>query len=153
MDEGKWDKRWMEIAQHFGTWSKDPSTKVGCVIVGSYNQVLIQGFNGFPRGATDSLARYRDRTVKLKWIEHAERNAIYNAARTGTSLMRATLYVPWFPCVECARAIAQSGITTVVAYNPSGYDDEFMIRWGEDFITSVDILHESGVAIRYIERH
>jgi dCMP deaminase len=153
MESGKWDKRWMEIAQHFGTWSKDPSTKVGCVIVGSSNQVLSQGFNGFPRGATDSLARYHNRAVKYKWVEHAERNAVYNAARTGTSLMQATLYVPWFPCAECARAVAQSGITTLVTYNPSGYDKEFMVRWGEDFIVSCDILYETKVTIRYIERH
>jgi dCMP deaminase len=152
MNEGKWDHRWMKIAQHFGTWSKDPSTKVGCVVIGSSNQVLTQGFNGFPRGANDSLARYLNRPIKLKWIEHAERNAIYNAARTGTSLMRATLYVPWFPCAECARAIAQAGITTVVANNPSGYDKSFMVRWGTDFVVSCDILTESGVAIRYIEK-
>lgn len=152
MDEGKWDKRWMEVAELFGTWSKDPSTKVGCVVIGSSNQVLTQGFNGFPRGATDSMARYRDRAVKYKWIEHAERNAIYNAARTGTSLMQATAYVPWFPCVECARAIAQSGITTVVTNNPSGYGSSFMVRWGQDFAISCDVLNETNVAIRYIEK-
>ena len=152
MDEGKWDKRWMEVAELFGTWSKDPSTKVGCVVIGSSNQVLTQGFNGFPRGADDSYLRYRDRTVKYKWIEHAERNAIYNAARTGTSLMQATAYVPWFPCAECARAIAQSGITTVVTNNPSGYDKSFMVRWGQDFGVSCDILNETSVAIRYIEK-
>lgn len=143
----------MAVAELFGTWSKDPSTKVGCVVIGSSNQVLTQGFNGFPRGANDSLARYMDRAVKYKWIEHAERNAIYNAARTGTSLMGATLYVPWFPCAECARAIVQSGITTAVTNDPSGYDEEFMVRWGKDFITSCDILYESDVATRYIERH
>ena len=152
MDAGKWDQRWMEIAQHFGTWSKDPSTKVGCVVIGSSNQVLTQGFNGFPRGADDSLARYRNRSVKYKWIEHAERNAIYNAARTGTSLMQATLYVPWFPCVECSRAIVQSGITTVVTRDPSKYDEGFMTRWDKDFIISCDILHESRVIIRYTEK-
>jgi len=142
----------MEIAQHFGTWSKDPSTKVGCVVIGSSNQVLTQGFNGFPRGANDKLARYHDRAVKYKWVEHAERNAIFNAARTGTSLMQATLYVPWFPCVECSRAIAQSGITTLVTYDPSGYDDDFMIRWGQDFIVSTDVLYETNVTIRYVEK-
>jgi dCMP deaminase len=67
--------------------------------------------------------------------------------------MQATLYVPWFPCAECARAVAQSGITTLVTYNPSGYDKEFMVRWGEDFIVSCDILYETKVTIRYIERH
>lgn len=142
----------MQVAELFGTWSKDPSTKVGCVIIGSSNQVLTQGFNGFPRKADDREARYRDRAVKYKWIEHAERNAIYNAARTGTSLMQATAYVPWFPCAECARAIAQSGVTTLVTHDPSGYDDSFMIRWGKDFIVSSDILYETNVTIRYVEK-
>jgi dCMP deaminase len=152
MESDKWDQRWMEVAQHFGTWSKDPSTKVGCVVIGSSNQVLTQGFNGFPRGANDSLARYHNRSVKYKWVEHAERNAIYNAARTGTSLMQATLYVPWFSCAECSRAIAQSGISTLVTYNPSTYDADFMVRWGQDFIISCDILYETKVTVRYIEK-
>jgi dCMP deaminase len=150
MDIVKWDRRWMEVAELFGTWSKDPSTRVGCVVVGTANQVLSQGFNGFPRGADDSLVRYQDRDLKYKWIEHAERNAIYNAARTGTSLVGSTLYVPWFPCTDCARAIVQSGIAVAVSYNPSGYGAGFMERWAKDIKISCDILTESDVGIRYI---
>lgn len=143
----------MELAELVGSWSKDRSTKVGCVVVGESNQVLSLGYNGFPRGANDTIPERHDRPAKYKWTEHAERNAMYNAARTGTNLTGSTIYVPWFPCTDCARGIAQSGISTVVAVNPSEYDAGFMDRWGADFNISCELLTESGVGIRYVERN
>jgi len=58
------------------------------------------------------------RPAKYRWTEHAERNAIFSAARMGVSIVGATMYLPWFPCAECARAIVQSGIGALVAYQP-----------------------------------
>ena len=75
-------------------------------------------------------------------------NAIFNAARVGTPLYGCTAYVPWFPCADCARAIAQAGITTVVAYPPDFNDP----RWGEDFRMVVDMLDECGVVVRFITK-
>lgn len=150
-DEYRWAKRWLELANHISSWSKDRSTKVGCVVVGDANQVLALGYNGFPRGVNDHADERHERPLKYKWTEHAERNAIYNAARTGTNLTDSTIYVPWFPCTDCARGIVQSGIAEVVTVNPWEYRRDFMDRWAEDFDISYGILFEAKVRIRYID--
>ena len=67
----KWDIRYMELARQISTWSKDPSKKIGAVVVSKTGQVLAQGYNGFPRGVTDSKERYEDREVKYKYVVHA----------------------------------------------------------------------------------
>ena len=148
----KWDNRWLDLADHISQWSKDQSTKVGCVVVGKANQVLSLGYNGFPRGVNDRLPERHERPAKYQWTEHAERNAIYNAAQTGTSLTGAVLYVPWFPCVDCARGIVQAGIDVVVTTIPENYGDRFLARWNDDIKISCELLTEAGVGIRYVER-
>ena len=148
----KWDKRWLDLADNIGAWSKDRSTKVGCIVVGEANQVLSIGYNGFPRGVNDTPPERHQRPAKYKWTEHAERNAIYNAARTGTNLTGAVLYVPWFPCIDCGRGIVQSGIAAVVTTIPKNYEAEFLSRWAQEFRVSHEILFESGVDIYYVER-
>src|SRR5690242_5941477 len=148
----KWDRRWLDLADHVSQWSKDRSTKVGCVIVGEANQVLSLGYNGFPRGVNDTAPERHQRPTKYQWTEHAERNAIYNAARTGTNITGAVLYVPWFPCIDCARGIVQSGIDAVVTTVPESYEDAFLSRWANDFRISYEILTESRVGIAYVER-
>ena len=144
------DLRWLALAQHISSWSKDQSTQVGCVVVGSANQVLSLGYNGFPRGVNDTLDDRHERPLKYKWTEHAERNAVYNAARTGTSLNGSTLYVPFFPCADCARAIIQSGIKQVVSPLPSSYSEEFTKRWSTDFKISHEMFAEALVTVRYV---
>ena len=93
----KWDQRYLALAKEVSTWSKDPSTQVGAVTVGSKKEVLSQGFNGFPRGINDSDERYNNRDIKYKLVVHAEMNASYNATYSGTSLDGATLYVYGLP--------------------------------------------------------
>ena len=111
----KWDIRYMELARQISTWSKDPSKKIGAVVVSKTGQVLAQGYNGFPRGVTDSKERYEDREVKYKYVVHAEMNAIFNASWNGVSLKDATIYVYGLPvCHECAKGIIQTGITNVI---------------------------------------
>ncbi len=111
----KWDLRYLALAKEVSTWSKDPSTKVGAVVVGGKKEVLAQGFNGFPRGIDDSDERYNDRETKYKLVVHAEMNAIYNATYSGVSLDGATLYIYGLPiCSECAKGIIQVGIKRVV---------------------------------------
>src|SRR2546421_12647437 len=70
-----WDGRFMELARHVGTWSKDRSRQVGCVVVGPDNSVRAIGFNGFPRGLDDENEHRHQRPAKYLWTEHAERNA------------------------------------------------------------------------------
>ncbi|MGH7238773.1 MAG: deaminase, partial [Candidatus Saccharimonadales bacterium] len=99
----------------------------------------------------DTMPDRDERPLKYKWTEHAERNSIYNAARTGTSLVGSTIYISLFPCTDCARAIAQSGIAQLVTTCPPN-DKNFMDRWGADFRISSDILTESSVRVSYVEK-
>jgi dCMP deaminase len=110
-----WDERFLGLAQHVSTWSKDPRTKVGAVLVNETNQVLSVGYNGFPRGVFDLEARYEDRPTKLMFVAHAERNALDNAV----DVKGATLYSTLFPCTDCAKGIIQRGIKRVVTTEPS----------------------------------
>jgi|SRR6185312_5060199 len=94
--------------------SKDPNTKVGCIIVDQDHIIQSTGYNSFPRGLKDNVPERLIRPEKYSWIEHAERNAIYQAARNGKSLRNCRIYLPFFPCLDCARGIIQSGIKEII---------------------------------------
>ena len=143
----KWDLRFIGLAQHISTWSNDPSTKVGCVVVGEDREIRSTGFNGFPRGINDDEERLMDREKKYPLICHAEENAIMHAARIGVSLKDSTAYVTWPPCSRCARSLIQAGIREIV-YPETGKIPE---RWIEDFTISDSMLNEAGVAVRSIK--
>lgn len=140
-----WDTRFMQLAQQIGEWSKDRSRRVGCVIVGPRNEIRTAGYNGFPRGAKDDIASRHERPMKYKWTEHAERNAIYNAACIGTALQGCRMYLPWFPCMDCARALVQVGIVELIALEPDVSDPQ----WGTDFMEVRHLLKEAGVHVRF----
>jgi len=142
----KWDFRFIELAKHISLWSKDPSTKVGCVVVGEDREIRSTGFNGFPRGIDDDEDRLTNREKKYPLICHAEENAIMHAARIGVSLKNSTAYVTWPPCSRCARSLIQAGIKEVV-YPDAG---EIPERWQEDFTISNEMLREAGVEVRSI---
>ena len=142
----KWDNRFLQLAEHISKWSKDPSTKVGCVVVGPDREIRSTGFNGFPRGIDDSEERLTNRDLKYPLICHAEENAIMHAARIGLSLKDCTAYVTWPPCTRCARSLIQAGISEVVI--PSGL--EIPDRWIEDFELSMSLMRESGLNIRSV---
>lgn len=118
-----WWKYYLKIAEVVALRSKDPSTKVGALVVKSHNRGPTQlsfGYNGFPRGVHDTDERWQ-RPKKYEFVLHAERNAILNAS---FNLVGATVYITHFPvCNECAKEIAQAGITRVVCgwqhLNPS----------------------------------
>ncbi len=139
----KWDQRYLSLAKEVATWSKDPSTQVGAVTVGSKKEVLSQGFNGFPRGIHDTDERYNHRETKYKFVVHAEMNAIYNATYSGTSLDGATLYVYGLPiCSECAKGIIQVGIKKVVIEKSKELDN-----WNESVQLSKEMFNEAGVEL------
>ena len=142
----KWDMRFIELARHISGWSKDPSTKVGCVVVGEDREIRSTGFNGFPRGIDDDPERLADREKKYPLICHAEENAIMHAARIGVSLKDSTAYVTWPPCSRCARSLIQAGIREVV-YSSS---EEIPERWIEDFEISTSMLAEANVLDRSV---
>jgi dCMP deaminase len=139
-----WDARFLRLALHIAQWSKDPSTQVGCVVVGPDREIRSTGFNGFPRGISDSLERLNDREQKYPLVCHAEENAIMHAARIGVSLKGCTAFVTWPPCTRCARSLIQAGILEI-AY-PAGL--EIPERWREDFAISTQMLGEAGLRVR-----
>jgi len=143
----KWDYRFIELAKHVSSWSKDPSTKVGAVIVDKHNIVRGMGYNGFPRGVKDTSERYADRETKYRFVVHAELNAIMNATgsvRECRIYVWPTLMVPSV-CPECCKAVIQSGIEEVV-----GLQGETQERWQEMAHISETMLREAGLRIRMI---
>ena len=141
----KWDIRFLELARHISEWSKDPSTKVGCVIVGEDREVRSTGFNGLPRGIDDSDERLNNREIKYPLVCHAEENAIMHSARVGLSLKGCIAYSTWPPCTRCARSLIQAGIIEVIS--PKGI--EIPERWRGDFNLANDMFKEAGIAVRY----
>ena len=119
-----WDEYFMGIAQLSAMRSKDPNTQVGACIVSKENKILSMGYNGFPKGCDDDEYPWnRDGDVydsKYAYVTHSELNAILNYR--GGSLEGSKLYVTLFPCNECAKAIIQAGIRTIV-YESDKYAD------------------------------
>lgn len=145
----KWNRRFMEVAFLVASWSKDNSTKVGAVVVGPDREIRATGYNGLVRGVDDDKPERMERPTKYDFFEHAERNAIYNACLTGTSLKGCTIFVTFPPCSDCARAIIQSGIKRVVT-NPFEIKDTAKDKlWREKFEYSRQMFEEAGV--EYIE--
>ena len=140
-----WDSRWMDMAKLVASWSKDRSRTCGAVIVDDRNVLVSIGWNGFPRGINDDIDSRHERPAKYKWTEHAERNAIYNAAANGHPTRGCTMFLPWYPCADCARAIIQSGISAIICTEPDWSDH----IWAADFSVVKEMLEESEVSIRF----
>jgi dCMP deaminase len=137
-----WGDKYIHLAKEISTWSKDPSTQVGAVVVGSDGQILSQGFNGFPRGIKDSEERLNNRERKYELIVHAEMNAIYNASLNGVSLKDSTLYIYGLPiCNECAKGVIQVGIKKVIAMRPEKYN----IAWDKSNKNARNLFNEAEV--------
>ena len=109
-----WDEYYLNICKVVAERSKDVNTQIGCVIAGPNREIRSTGYNSFPRGIRDDVPERMERPAKYLWIEHAERNAICNAARAGTATEGCTIYVEIMPCMDCARAVVQAGIIEVV---------------------------------------
>ncbi|MBQ6602288.1 MAG: dCMP deaminase family protein [Eubacterium sp.] len=119
-----WDEYFMAVAKLAGMRSKDPNSQVGACIVSEDNKILSMGYNGFPSGCSDDEYPWEREgddplTTKYFYVTHSELNAILNYS--GGSLKGAKLYVSLFPCNECAKAIIQCGIKTVI-YDIDKYD-------------------------------
>ncbi len=139
-----WDRRFLRIAEEVRSWSKDPGTTVGCVLVKD-RRILATGYNGFPATLSDSLDLYENREYKLAIVVHAEKNALFNAAKNGANTESCTAYVTFPPCSQCAAALIQAGVEVVVCPNPALSPE----RWRANFQIASDILVESGVQILY----
>lgn len=136
-----WDRRFIELARHVSSWSKDPSKQVGAVIVDAQHRVVSLGFNGFPHGIRDD-DRLHDRQTKYELVVHAEINAVLFA---GKDLRGCTLYVwPIPPCSRCAAQIIQTGIIRVCSNRTLETD-----RWHESCSLARKMFEEAGVACDY----
>jgi dCMP deaminase len=144
-----WDQYFMTMTYLVSMKSKDPSTRVGAVIVGPDKEIRSTGYNGLPRGLADRDYRYKNREYKLLACNHAEENAILHCALNGVSAKGCTLYCPWLPCSRCAKSIIQSGISEVVydvnfPGNAPGAEQD----WKVSMDISREMLYETGVVIR-----
>ncbi|MBP5615761.1 MAG: dCMP deaminase family protein [Alphaproteobacteria bacterium] len=149
MFSDKWNKRFMEVAFLIASWSKDPSTKTGAVIVGPDKEIRATGYNGPVRGVDDDVPERFERPTKYDFFEHAERNALYNACLTGVSVKGCVMYATHAPCVDCARAIIQAGIKTVITNKIIIDDKTPQNTWRDKLTYSAQMFHEAGV--EYIE--
>jgi len=137
----KWDMRYLDLAKFISTWSKDPSTKCGAVIIDEDNRIVSTGFNGFPKGIHDD-DRLKSRNTKYEMILHAENNAILFAKQ---DLHHCTLYTwPYQPCSQCASMVIQSGIKRVVSPQISTK------RWETSFGLANDMFKEANIETLYI---
>jgi dCMP deaminase len=124
--------------------SDDPRTNVGCVLVHPDHGVLARAANRLPPGISAIDETRRQTPSKYLWVEHAERAALFQAARLGVSTVGTTMYVHGgFPCAECARAIVAAGVATLVYY--IGISDT--AHWEESYRVSRAMMREAGIAI------
>lgn len=135
--------------------SEDKDTKVGCVIVDKDNLPISYGYNAFPEGIEKSDERLTS-PEKYFWIEHAERNAIYNTVRTGKGIPQgSTMYITWLPCTDCMRAIIRSGISRLVVHKQG----DILYRklagnsntWEESSKRVLKMIDESGIEFQYLD--
>lgn len=149
MTPDKWDIYYLGLAQYVSTASKDPSTQVGAVIVGPHNEVIAQGFNGFPSSMPDDEALYLNKTEKLSRVIHAEMNAlIYAARRLPEGSMLYTF--PFIPCDRCVVCMLQAGIRRFVAPQASKEQNE---RWGESFAKTRKYIDECNGTLKEYFNH
>ena len=141
--ESKWQGRFIKLAEEVSTWSKDPSSQVGAVIVRPDRTIASVGFNGFPRGVEDCHERIANRDTKLLYTIHAEMNAILSAKEPLTGY---SLFVwPFQPCAHCAASIIQSGIKDV--YCPFNAHLDSYERWADSFKAALQMFDEAGVRV------
>jgi dCMP deaminase len=139
-----WDKRFIEAARLFASWSKDPSTQVGAVIVDTEHRIIGVGYNGFPRFIKDD-DRLNSRVLKLDLMVHAELNAILNATK---SVVGAEIYVTHPPCVKCASVIIQSGIVCVASPKPT---EDLLSRWKDSLELASSLFREASVIQYFVD--
>lgn len=143
----KWDKAWIKKAKEFSEFSKDPSTKTGAVIIGSDNEQIGAGYNGFAIGVDDDEERYNNRELKYEMVVHCEVNAYIFGDKT--KMKGATLYTwPFMSCSRCAAIMIQAGIKRCVAPKMPKDKEE---RWKKNMDIAKMQFAEAGVKLVEIE--
>ena len=145
-NEEKWHIRFLRLAQEVSTWSIDPSTKVGCVLIRD-RRVISTGYNGFPKNINDNFERLIDRDKKYEITVHAEVNAVTTAALHGVSTEGCSAYITFSPCSHCAAVLINAGIKEVYVSGGSIIPD----RWLPNLITASNLLAEAGVLYQVLD--
>jgi len=144
-----WKEYFRNIAHQVKLKSKDKYTQIGAVIAGADNEIVSTGYNSFPRGIYDNEPLRQERPEKYYWFEHAERNAIYNAARIGVSTKGCTMYLSCgIPCADCARGIINAGIRKVFVEK---VDSTKGPQWEESQERSKEMFREADVIVEYYD--
>jgi len=142
-----WSAYFKNIAEQVKLKSKDQLTQIGAVIVGHDHEIVSTGYNSFPRGINDDIPERQERPEKYFWMEHAERNAVYNAARIGVSTKGTTMYLTCgVPCADCARGIINAGIVRIVLTEGGGASGT---KWDESAKRSLQMFNEAHVEVSY----
>lgn len=148
-----WDEFYLKMAFFWGQRSCETSSKNACVVTSPDNVVLSQGYVGMPRGVEPNERRLNERSYKYFWHEHAERNAINNAARNGVALNGCTFYITGHPCASCARGIVSVGCRRIVVpkvgYFTHRTDDAPEADWQPTLSSAAKMIQEAD--IEYIE--
>jgi len=134
------DEAFMIVALQQALLSPDPSTQNGAILV--RDDIVGRGYNCFPDGVEYLPERWK-RPIKYSYIEHAERNAIFNAARCGSCAAGTTLYCTWFACADCARAIIQAGVVRVVGVAKHASHGQ----WNESISIGDIMMAEAGIEV------
>lgn len=146
-----WDDIFMTQVYLVALRSTDRNTHIGAVIVNPDNVKVSDGYNGFVRGLRHDVEERHQSPEKYFWMEHAERNAIFNAGRNGISVKGCRMYTNGMPCMDCARAVVQSGITEVIV--DGRWDKENSEKWAENAKRSLQMFKELGIGVRYYSGH
>lgn len=153
----RWDRHFLRMAIEHAGMSKDPSTRVGAILVSADRTIIGGGFNGFPRGILDISSRLAERETKLMLTVHAETNAVLQAARAGVKTLGSVLYfvaqdvatgVMWGgpPCTRCSMNLIQAGVSEIISMPQDGAPD----RWSLDLDFSRMMLDEARVGFREV---
>lgn len=134
----RWPRRFLDLAAHIASWSKDPSTQVGAVAINDARAIVETGYNGIPRGV-DDLPERMERPDKYIWTAHAEENLVAHAARE--RLEGTTVYVTHMCCASCTRMLINAGVKRVVV----GGGKTSMPK--EQFEAALQMFCEAGVEV------
>jgi len=152
-----WDEYFIKIMYMVAEKSKDPKTKIGAVLVKD-KRIISTGYNGLCRGVNDNVSERHVRPAKYSWFEHGERNAIYAAARHGIATEGTTMYTNGVPCIDCARAVIQAGVSKVIVHK--AYEDmsasaarqkSDQSQWKGHNDVSLTMFEEAGVIVEVLE--
>lgn len=146
MEKISWDDYFMTMVYLAAMRSKDENTHVGAVVVDDLNIVRSMGYNSFVRGINDDVPERQVKPEKYFWLEHAERNAVYNSQ---LSLRGCRMYTNGIPCMDCARGIVQEGIKEVIV--DKSWNDNNYAKWEEQAVRSTEMFEEAGVGVRFWE--